>query len=43
MMLRTFVLRRGDCVYDLMYVARPDRFAENEQDFSRFADSLKLK
>jgi hypothetical protein len=43
MMLRTVVLRRGDCVYDLMYVARPEHFAENEADFSRFVDSLKLR
>jgi hypothetical protein len=43
MMLRTVVLQRGECVYDLMYVSRPEHFAENEADFSRFVDSLKLR
>jgi hypothetical protein len=43
MMLRTVVLRKRNCLYDLMYVARPAHFLENEPDFSRFASSLKLK
>jgi hypothetical protein len=43
MMLRTVVLRRGECVYDLMFVARPEHFAENETDFAHFVDSLKLR
>lgn len=41
-MLRTVVLRRRDCLYDLMYVSRPDRFSEKEAEFSRFVASLKL-
>lgn len=43
MMLRTVVLRRSECVYDLVYIARPGRFGENEADFSRFVASLRLK
>jgi len=43
MMLRTIVLRRNNCVYDLIYMARPNFFKENEQDFAHFVDSLKLK
>jgi hypothetical protein len=43
MMLRTVIVKRGNCVYDLMYVSRPKHFAENEQDFSRFVSSLRLK
>lgn len=43
MMLKTVVLRRNHCVYDLVYMARPNFFHENEQDFAHFVDSLKLK
>jgi hypothetical protein len=43
MKLRTVVLRRGDCLYDLMYVARPDQFPANETDFSHFIASLRLR
>jgi hypothetical protein len=43
MKLRTVVLRRGSCVYDLMYVARPEHFKDNEPDFAHFIASLKLK
>lgn len=42
-MLRTVVLHKNACVYDLMYVARPDNFSENEDVFSHFVASLKLK
>ena len=41
--LRTVVLRRGHCVYDLVFVARPNTFSEEETDFSHFVASLKLK
>ncbi len=41
--LRSVVLRKEVCVYDLMYVARPDRFASQEPDFNRFVASLRLK
>jgi len=43
MMLQTVVLQRAKCVYDLMYVTRPDRFEANERDFSSFVASLRLK
>ena len=41
--IRTVVLRRATCIYDLVYLARPEKFAENEADFSRFVASLRLK
>lgn len=43
MVLKTVVLRRGPCIYDLMYVARPQYFNENERDFAHFVASLRLK
>lgn len=43
MVLRTVVLIRANCVYDLMYVSRPERFAGNENDFNLFVSSLRLK
>lgn len=43
MTLRTVIVRKGPCVYDLMYVARPDFFAQNEKDFEGFVASLQLK
>jgi hypothetical protein len=43
MKLRTVVLQRSHCVYDLMYIARPERFLENEDDFSHFVSSLRLR
>lgn len=41
--LRTVVLKRQRCVYDLVYVARPDNFSLHESDFSHFVASLRLK
>ena len=43
MKVRTIVMRRSSCLYDLMYVATPVHFAENEAEFSHFIASLKLK
>ncbi len=43
MTLRTIVLQYSHCIYDLMYVTRPEHFEENESDFNHFADSLRLK
>lgn len=43
MMLRTFVVRRGRCIYDLMYIARADQFSHHAEDFERFVASLKLR
>ena len=42
-MIRTVVLRRNTCIYDLVYVARPDTFAANEHEFTHFVASLRLK
>jgi hypothetical protein len=41
--LRSVVLRRNSCVYDLLYMAPPAHFASNEADFSHFVASLRLK
>jgi hypothetical protein len=41
--VRTVVLKRGSCVYDLMFVARPRRFAEDEPTFNRFVESLRVR
>ena len=40
--IRTVVLQRENCVYDLMYVSRPKSFKTNEDVFSRFVSSLRL-
>jgi hypothetical protein len=41
--IRTVVLRREDCIFDLMYVARPDRFIIKESEFKKFVQGFKLK
>ncbi len=41
--IRTVVLKKDECVYDLMFVARPEHFPTQEPDFTRFVSSLKLK
>ena len=43
MMLRTVVLRRATCIYDLVYMSRPKSFDLRSPDFNRFVSSLKLK
>ncbi len=40
--VRTVVVRKGDCIYDLMYVSKPQVFDANEPLFSRFVASLKM-
>lgn len=42
-MLRTVVIKRRTCVYDLVYVARPQTFDAHVEDFSHFVASLRLK
>lgn len=41
--IRAFVLAKNECVYDLMYISRPDRFSTHEMDFNRFVSSLRLR
>ena len=41
--IRALVLSKQGCVYDLMYISRPDRFTEHENDFNRFVSSLRLR
>lgn len=42
-MIRTVVVLKNNCVYDLMYVSRPGKFKESEEDFSRFVSSLRIR
>lgn len=41
--LRTVVVHKDKCTYDLMYIAEPKFFNLNEADFTRFVTSLNLK
>jgi hypothetical protein len=41
--IRALVVSKDTCVYDLMYIARPDRFSTHEPDFNRFVSSVKLR
>jgi hypothetical protein len=41
--IRSVVLKRNNCVYDLVYIARPDNFTVHELDFAHFVTSLRLK
>ena len=41
--LRAVVIKKDDCLFDLIYVARPQHFPEQENDFTRFVQSLRLK
>jgi len=43
MKLRTVVVNKSGCVYDLMYIARPEHFEDHAQDFTRFISSLRIK
>lgn len=41
--IHALVLSKNGCVFDLMYISRPDRFATHEGDFNRFVSSLRLR
>jgi hypothetical protein len=41
--MRTVVIKMGQCVYDLMYISRPQHFQKNEKDFAQFVQSLRIK
>lgn len=43
MKVRSVVLRRENCIYDLVYLARPQTFEQGVHDFSQFVASLKVK
>lgn len=43
MQIRTVVLKRQNCVYDLVYMARPTHFESQLADFSHFVASLRLR
>lgn len=42
-MIRTVVLQKGNCVYDLMYLSRPENFKTHENDFNHFVNSFSSK
>ncbi len=42
-MLRSIVLKKKECVYDLMYISRPEHFQIHEPDFTKFIASLRIK
>ena len=41
--IRALVLSKNGCIYDLMYISRPERFSTHESDFNRFVSSLRLR
>ena len=41
--LKTYVVKKEECLYDLMYIAKPDHFSSQETDFDSFVQSLKIK
>ena len=43
MSLRTIVLKQEACFYNLMYVARPQIFPDQEMAFTRFVESFRIK
>ena len=43
MAMQTVVLKKESCTYDMIYVSRPNHFAEQQADFSHFVTSLHLK
>ncbi len=43
MRIRTVVVKRERCVYDLIFISKPEHFDKNSEDFSKFVSSLKLK
>ncbi len=43
MKIRAVVLPRRECIYDLMFIARPEHFASQQDTFSKFLDSFRLK
>jgi hypothetical protein len=42
MRIRAVVLEAENCIYDLMLIARPDRFETVEADFGKFVSSFRL-
>ena len=40
--IRTIVFRKDKCIYDLIYLSRPDKFQTHLQDFSRFISSVRV-
>jgi hypothetical protein len=41
--IKALVLAKENCIYDLMYISRPERFNAHDADFNRFVSSLRLR
>jgi hypothetical protein len=41
--IETVVLQFGNCIYDMIYVSRVEKYKQQEKDFSRFVSSLQLR
>lgn len=41
--IRTIVLKKDNCAYDLMYISKPADFEKQEDTFLKFAQSLVIK
>lgn len=40
--IQTIVFRKEKCIYDIMYISRPDKFSTHLEDFRRFAESVRV-
>jgi hypothetical protein len=40
--VRTIVLKKNHCIYDLMYIAPSSNFLSHEDDFKKFVSSLRI-
>lgn len=43
MKIQAIVLRSHTCIYDLMYVSKPQHFMQDSEVFARFVASLRIK
>lgn len=42
-MLRAIVFKKDNCLYDLLYVSRPQHFKTHESTFTKFVNSIQIK
>ena len=41
--IRTVIVKKDDCIYDLMYVTRPKHFESQLENFNKFVASFRVK
>jgi hypothetical protein len=41
--IRSIIVQKGPCLYDILYVSKPSSFTEQENEFKRFVESVKIK